>query len=78
MINQKIKATLRTKGKCVPQQVVQHELQYNDFKKCLRTGDIQYNDFHTIRSINHDLHTFRCNKISFNSYDNKRYMYMMG
>ena len=32
------------------------------------------NDVHAIRSINHKLHTYHCNKISINSYDNKRYM----
>ena len=56
----------------MPQQVVKHELQYNDFKTCLTTGDIKYNDFFTIRSVNHNLHTFHCNRISLNVYDNKK------
>ena len=58
----------------MPQQVVKDELQYDDFQICLTTGDVKYDDFHTIRSINHNLHTFHCNKISLNSYDNKRYI----
>ena len=37
-------------------------LQYDDFKTCLTTGDFEYNDFHTIRSSNHELHTFHCNE----------------
>ena len=32
------------------------------------------NDVHAIRSINHKLHTYHCNKISINSYDNKMYI----
>ena len=75
MINQKMKATLKQKGgKGVPQQTVWNKLQYDDFKTCLTTGDIKYTDFHTIRSINHKLRTCHCNKISPNSYDNKRYI----
>ena len=76
MISQKIKATLKNKrGKGVPQQIVKrNELQSDDFKTCLTAGYIKHNDFHTIRSINHKLHTFHCNKTSLNSYDNKRYI----
>jgi len=75
MIDQKMQATLKNKGgKGVPERIVKNELQYDDFKTCLTTGDIKYNDFHTIRSINHKLHTFHCNKISLNSYDNTRYI----
>ena len=59
MRNQKMKTTLRKKrSKGVPQQIVKHELRYDDFKIRLTTGDINYNDFHSIRSINHKLHTF--------------------
>ena len=47
----------------MPQQVVKNELEYDDFKTCLTTGDIKYNEFHTIRSINHHLHTFHCNNL---------------
>ena len=64
-------SNIEKRGKGVPQQIVQNELQYDDFKTCSTTGDIEYNDVHTIRSINHNLHTFHCNKISLNSYDNK-------
>ena len=75
MITQKMKTTLKKKrGKDVPQQIVNNELQYDDFKTCFETGDVKYNDFHTIRSINHKLHTFHCDKISLHSYDNKRYI----
>ena len=54
----------KKRGKGVPQQIVNNELQYDDFKTCLTTGDITYNDFHTIRSISHKLHTFHCNKLN--------------
>ena len=64
----------RQRVRGVTQQVVKHELQCNGFKTCLTSRDIKYNDFHTIRSINHNLHTFHCNKISLNSYDNTRYI----
>jgi len=64
----------KQRGKGLTQQIVKHELQYDDLKTCLTTEDIKYNDFHTIRSISHELHTFHCNKISLNSYDNKRYI----
>ena len=65
----------KKRGKGVPQQIIKNELQYDDFKIRLTFGDIiKYNDFHTIRSINHKLHTFHRNKISFNSYDTKMYI----
>ena len=64
----------KKKGKGVPKSIVKNELHYDDFKHCLNTGDVKYNDFHAIRSINHKLHTYHCNKISINSYDNKRYI----
>ena len=48
----------KKRGKGVPQQIVKHELQYDDFKTCLTTGDIKQTDFHTIRSISLNLHTF--------------------
>ena len=66
MINQKIKATLQTRGKGVPQHIVNIELQYDDFQTCLTTGDFKYNDFHPIRRINHKLHTFHWNEINLN------------
>ena len=66
--------TLKNKGKGLPKSIVNNELHYDDFKHCLNTGDVKYNDFHAIRSINHKLHTYHCNTISINSYDNKRYI----
>ena len=54
-----MKITLRKRGKGVPQQIVQNELQYDGFKTCLRTRDIKYNDCHTVKSISHKLHTFQ-------------------
>ena len=63
-----------SEGKGVPKSIVKNELHYDDFKHCLNTGDVKYNDFHAIRRINHKLHTYHCNKISINSYDNKRYI----
>ena len=75
MIHQSMKATLaKQTGKGVPQHIVKHELQHDGFKTRLAIGDSKYNDFHTIRSINHKLHTFHRTRISPNSYDNKRYM----
>ena len=68
----------KERGKGVPQEIVKHELQYDNFKICLATGDIKSHDFHTIRSICHKLHTFHCNNISLNAYDNKRYILNYG
>ena len=51
-----------------------NELQCDNLKICLTTGDIKKNDFHTTRSSNHNLHTFHCNKINLKSYDKNRYI----
>ena len=56
-----MRATLKKSGKGVPQQIGKRELKYNAFKPCLTMGDTNYNGFHTIRSINHKLHTFHRN-----------------
>lgn len=62
------------KAKGVKKNVVENNINIEDYKKCL-TDSVKYrHKMKTFRSINHQLFTLEQNKISLSSYDDKRYI----
>jgi len=70
-----IKPREEIKAKGIRKHVVDNHMTFEDHRKCLfgEMNNETYKQFNvSIRSFNHKLTTIRSNKITFNSYDDKR------
>ena len=64
----------KIKAKGIRAHVVKNHMTLEDHRKCLfgEIGQELYRDNVSIRSFNHQLMTIRTNKLTYNSYDDKR------
>ena len=60
------------KCKGVKKNVVKREIIFDDYVRCLFSGDPQMKSMKIIRSENHDLYSKEVNKIALSSNDDKR------
>jgi len=70
----KINGKEKIKAKGIRGHVVKNHMTLEDHKKCLfgEAGVEAYRENVSIRSFNHQLRTIKSNKLTFNSYDDKR------
>jgi len=64
----------KIKAKGIRPHVVKHHMTLEDHKKCLfgEDGVELYTENVSIRSYNHQLRSIKSNKLTYNSYDDKR------
>ena len=64
----------KTVKKCkgIKKNVVKRELSFDDYVKCLFSGEKQMKTMKIIRSENHDIYSKKVNKIALNNDDDKR------
>ena len=60
--------------KGVSKAVVKNEITYNDYVNVLETNEIVKKNVTSIRSFNHQLYTYRDNKVALTSYYDKMKM----
>uniref|UniRef100_A0A2S2QWX9 Uncharacterized protein n=1 Tax=Sipha flava TaxID=143950 RepID=A0A2S2QWX9_9HEMI len=66
----------KIKAKDIRGHVVKNHMSFNYHKQCL-FGDLNFNVYRenvSIRSFNHNIMTIKSNKLTYNSYDDKRYV----
>ena len=68
----KLDAKVDKKCKGTKKAVVKKLISFEDYKKCLNTGEIQYRIQHRITSEKHRVYTQRLKKIALSSNDDKR------
>lgn len=61
-------------AKGVKKSVIQKDLNFEMYKKCLFENTQEEHDFYTISSHSHTVETLHQNKISLSSYEDKRYL----
>ena len=62
------------KAKGVKKNVIQKEICFEDFRKCLLTKEPIYKKQNIFRTQNHDMYTVETNKKSLCAYDGKRFI----
>ena len=60
------------KCKGIKKNVVKKEIAFEDYVRCLFSGEKQMKSMKIIRSENHDIYSKEVNKIALSSDDNKR------
>ena len=60
------------KAKGVKKNVIKKSLSFEDYKKCLFTGDELMKEMNIIRSQNHDIFSMTVNKVALSTNDDKR------
>jgi len=70
----KINGKEKIKAKGIRGHVVKNHMNFKDHYRCLfgEAGAEAYRENVSIRSFNHQLRTIKSNKLTFNSYDDKR------
>lgn len=64
----------REEKKCkgIKKNVIKKEILFDDYKKCLLSGEDQMRTMNIIRSDCHDIYSMKMNKIALSANDNKR------
>ena len=64
----------KEKKKCkgVKQEVVEKTITFNDYKRCLFSGEKQYRQMNVFRSRKHEIFTEEVNKVALSANDDKR------
>ena len=65
-------------AKGIKKNVIKNDIKHEDYKKVLFNNEQIYHTMKTIRSQNHQLGSFKINKISLSCLDDKRYIYNNG
>ena len=61
-------------AKGVKRSVIQKDLNFEMYKKCLFENTQEEHDFYSISSRSHTVETLHQNKVSLSSYEDKRYL----
>ena len=62
------------KVKSIPKNVVDGKLKYEDYKNVLFNRSYMRHEMNRIQSQDHNMGSYRVNKISLSSYDDKKYI----
>ena len=60
------------KAKGVKKNVIKKSLRFEDYKKCLFSGENLMKEMNIIRSQNHDIYSMTVNKVALSANDDKR------
>ena len=64
-------------AKGVKKSVIDNDLKFSNYFKCLLCKDSYKHDFKCIRSSKHDVHTLAMKKKTLSSFDDKRFLLNM-
>jgi hypothetical protein len=75
MLTKYLKTVKRLKkANGIKKNVVQKEICFEDFRKCLLTKEAIYKKQNMFKTDTHDIYTVELNKKALSAYDNKRFI----